>query len=100
MKTSGMKTSKVKTSGPSPEDRVREVVCAIPPGEAMSYGEVAVLAGIPSGLMVGRIMARIDGVPWHRVLRADGTPAPHLAERQIALLEAEGVRFENGKLVR
>jgi alkylated DNA nucleotide flippase Atl1 len=29
-------------------------------------------------------------VPWWRVLRADGTPAPHLRERQLALLAAEG----------
>ncbi len=30
-------------------------------------------------------------MPWWRVLRADGTPAPHLAARVIAHLRAENV---------
>ncbi|MGH3606141.1 MAG: MGMT family protein, partial [Pseudonocardiaceae bacterium] len=34
--------------------------------------------------------------PWHRVLRADGTPAPHLAVEQLARLRDEGVPVEGG----
>jgi methylated-DNA-protein-cysteine methyltransferase related protein len=30
-------------------------------------------------------------VAWHRVVRADGTPAPVVATRQLQLLAAEGV---------
>jgi methylated-DNA-protein-cysteine methyltransferase-like protein len=73
-------------------ERVREIVAAIPPGSVASYGDVAELAGAPSPRLVGRVLAE-DGsdLPWHRVLRADGTPAHHLAQRQLELLRAEGV---------
>ncbi len=74
-------------------DRVRAVVRGIPQGETSTYGEVATLAGIPGrARLVGRILAE-DGhdLPWHRVLRADGTAAPHIAQEQLARLRAEGV---------
>jgi methylated-DNA-protein-cysteine methyltransferase related protein len=73
-------------------ERVREIVAAIPPGSVASYGDVAELARAPSPRLVGRVLAE-DGsdLPWHRVLRADGTPAHHLAQRQLELLRAEGV---------
>ena len=73
-------------------ERVREIVLAIPAGETMSYGEVAAKAGLRSARLVGRILA-VDGhdLPWHRVLRADGTCAPHIATEQRARLRAEGV---------
>lgn len=74
-------------------EHVRAVVRSIPPGETSTYGEVATLAGIPGrARLVGRILAE-DGhdLPWHRVLRADGTCAPHIAQEQLARLRAEGV---------
>ena len=73
-------------------ERVRAVVLAIPAGETRSYGEVAAEAGLRSPRLVGRILA-VDGhdVPWHRVLRADGTCAPHIAKEQHERLRAEGV---------
>ena len=79
--------------------RVVKVIESIPPGTVLSYGEVADRAGLRSARTVGRILAEneIDG--WHRVLRADGSPAPHLKEEQTALLRAEGVRFRNGRVV-
>jgi methylated-DNA-protein-cysteine methyltransferase related protein len=82
-------------------ERVREVVLAIPPGEVRSYGEVAALAGLRSARLVGRILAE-DGhdLPWHRVLRADGTCAPHIAREQSARLRAEGVLLVDGRLPR
>ena len=79
-------------------ERVRAVVMAIPAGEVLSYGEVADRAGLRSARLVGRILAESDGLPWHRVVRADGTPTPHLAAQQTALLRAEGVRFVNGQI--
>ncbi|MCW0216229.1 MAG: MGMT family protein [Pseudonocardia sp.] len=80
-------------------ERVREVVAAIPPGETSTYGEVAARAGIRSPRLVGRILAE-DGhdLPWHRVLRADGSCAPHIAQEQAARLRAEGVLLEDGRL--
>ena len=79
-------------------ERVRAVVAAIPAGEVLSYGEVADRAGLRSARLVGRILAESHDLPWHRVVRADGTPTPHLAAQQTALLRAEGVRFVNGRI--
>ena len=80
-------------------ERVREVVTSIPAGTVLSYGDVAALAGVRSARLVGRIMA-IDSadLPWHRVLRADGTVAPHLAREQLARLRAEGVLAVDGRV--
>lgn len=80
-------------------ERVRDVVAAIPPGATLSYGEVAARAGIRSARLVGRILSE-DGhdLPWHRVLRADGTSAPQIAREQAARLRAEGVPMVDGRL--
>ena len=80
-------------------ERVRDVVAAIPPGRVLAYGDVAARAGLRSARLVGRIMAE-DGadLPWHRVLRADGTPAPHIAREQLARLRAEGVLAVDGRI--
>jgi len=83
-------------------ERVRAVVLAIPPGETSTYGEVAERAGIPGrSRLVGRILAE-DGhdVPWHRVLRANGTCAPHIATEQSARLRGEGILLVDGRLPR
>jgi len=80
-------------------EAVRAAVRAIPVGETSTYGEVAAAAGIPGrARLVGRILAE-DGhdLPWHRVLRADGTCAPHIATAQLAGLRAEGVILERGR---
>ncbi len=61
-------------------ERVRGIVAAIPAGSVLAYGAVAARAGLPGrARLVGRILAE-DGhdLPWHRVLRADGTPRPTL----------------------
>jgi alkylated DNA nucleotide flippase Atl1 len=40
-----------------------------------------------------------DGsVPWHRVLRADGSLAEHLYSEQRQRLLAEGVRFRGDRV--
>ncbi|MFB9430750.1 MGMT family protein [Streptoalloteichus tenebrarius] len=73
-------------------ERVRAVVLDIPSGRVLAYGDVAELAGAPSPRLVGRILAE-DGhdLPWHRVLRSDGSVATHLAHEQLERLRAEGV---------
>jgi alkylated DNA nucleotide flippase Atl1 len=82
-------------------ERVRAAVREIPPGETASYGEIAARAGLRSARLVGRILAE-DGhdLPWHRVLRADGSCAPHLAREQSDRLRAEGVFLVDGRLPR
>jgi alkylated DNA nucleotide flippase Atl1 len=81
-------------------ERVLSVVERIPPGRVMSYGDIAEYLGSNAPRAVGRVMALdcYDGVPWHRVLRSNGTPAEHLAERQLSLLAAEGVPIRGGRV--
>ena len=82
-------------------ERVRAAVRAIPPGQVRSYGEVADEAGLSSARLVGRVLAE-DGhdLPWHRVVRADGTFAPHIAAEQAARLRVEGVLAADGRVPR
>jgi alkylated DNA nucleotide flippase Atl1 len=80
-------------------ERIRQVVRGIPEGSVATYGDVADLAGAPSARLVGRVLAE-DGhdLPWHRVLRANGTPAAHIAREQLERLRAEGV-LANGERI-
>jgi methylated-DNA-protein-cysteine methyltransferase-like protein len=86
-------------SAPSESTRnIVAVLTSIPHGRVASYGLVARLAGFPNGArQVVRVLhARSDKdrLPWHRVLRADGSialPPGDGFELQRALLEAEGV---------
>jgi methylated-DNA-protein-cysteine methyltransferase related protein len=73
-------------------ERIREIVASIPEGHWVSYGDVAAVAGERSARVVGTVLST-DGadLPWHRVLRSTGTPAPHIAVEQIRRLTAEGV---------
>ena len=74
--------------------RVLAVVRSIPSGRVLTYGDVAALAEtVVTARDVGQVLLRhgeAEDVPWWRVLRADGTPPPHLLERQLGLLRAEG----------
>lgn len=78
---------------------VRSLVAAIPLGRVSTYGDIAALAGLSSPRIVGWIM-RTDSsdLPWHRVIRASGRPAQHLATRQLELLHAEGVLSVDGRV--
>ena len=76
-------------------ERVLAVVERIPAGRVLSYGDVATLASAPTPWEVGQVLNRHgDRVPWWRVLRADGTVAPHLRDRQLARLRAEGTPMD------
>lgn len=80
-------------------ERVRGLIAAIPPGRVSTYGDIAGVAGLPSPRIVAWIM-RTDSadLPWHRVLRASGRPAEHLADEQLARLRAEGVPATDGRV--
>ena len=72
------------------------IVAQIPAGQTLSYGEIARMLGRPrAAQIVGWAMRRCpDGLPWHRVIRADGSIAEGgEAGLRQALLEAEGVPF-------
>jgi methylated-DNA-protein-cysteine methyltransferase related protein len=70
-------------------ESVLERVRVIPPGFVAAYGDVS--PGAPR--FAGTVLHGCDepGLPWHRVVRADGSLAK--GTRQRALLEAEGVPF-------
>jgi O-6-methylguanine DNA methyltransferase len=71
---------------------VLDAVDRIPRGRVMSYGDVAEYVGAGSARAVGTVMARHGAeVPWHRVLRNDGSCATHKADRQLELLRRDGV---------
>lgn len=80
-------------------ERVRGLVASIPRGRVATYGDIAGAAGLSSPRIVAWIM-RTDSadLPWHRVIRADGRPAPHLAVEQLARLAAEGVPAVDGRV--
>ena len=80
-------------------ERVLGLVERIPAGRVMSYGDIAEFLGSRAPRMVGQVMYRHGGgVPWHRVVRADGSPAPALRGRQLALLRAEGVPLRGDRV--
>jgi methylated-DNA-protein-cysteine methyltransferase related protein len=79
---------------------VVDVMFSIPRGRVITYGAVAVLAGSPRGArQVVRVLhtqSRKEGLPWFRVVNAQGRIAitdPTGADLQRSLLEAEGVVF-------
>jgi methylated-DNA-protein-cysteine methyltransferase related protein len=75
-------------------ERILDRVRAIPPGFVRAYGDVS--PGAPR--QAGQVLFACDDptVPWHRVVRADGSLAK--GERQRSLLEAEGVPFRGPRV--
>ena len=75
-------------------ERVLARVREIPPGFVRSYGDVS--PGAPR--FAGTVLAATDDpdLPWHRVVRADGSLAK--GERQRRLLDAEGVPFRGDRV--
>lgn len=89
----------------SAPDKIIAAIRAVPKGEVVGYGEIARRAGLPGrARMVARLLSTNEDktLPWHRVLRSDGSIAfpkesAHYAE-QIQRLRAEGVSVVNGKV--
>ena len=75
-------------------DRVLQRIRAVPPGFVRAYGDVS--PGAPR--FAGSVLAACDDpdVPWHRIVRADGSRAK--GRRQRDLLEAEGVPFRGDRV--
>ncbi len=79
------------------QDKVREVVRAIPKGSVLSYQEVAKRAGNPKAARaVANIMANnfLPDIPCHRVIKSDGRPGGYNRGGESVkrrLLQEEGV---------
>ncbi|WP_079170314.1 MGMT family protein [Mangrovactinospora gilvigrisea] len=72
-------------------ERVLETAEAIPEGRVMTYGDVAEYLGQGGPRQVGRVMALFGGgVPWWRVVRADGRLLPGHETEALANYRAEG----------
>jgi alkylated DNA nucleotide flippase Atl1 len=76
------------------ESEILAAVRSIPPGRVTTYGDLS--PGAPR--RAGAVLANCDepGVPWQRVVRADGSLAK--GERQRRLLEAEDVPFRGARV--
>ena len=74
--------------------KVLERARAIPPGFVRTYGDLS--PGAPR--FAGTVLHATDDpdVPWHRVVRADGSLAK--GARQRRLLEEEGIPFRGERV--
>jgi alkylated DNA nucleotide flippase Atl1 len=86
---------------PGFEDVVIAVVRSIPPGQVMSYGEVADEAGFPrAARAVGTILrTTTEDCPWWRVVGWDGRLRAPDTHRQAELLALEGIRIRGGRAI-
>ena len=86
-------------------EEVYSTVARIPYGKVVSYGQIARALDRPrSARMVGWAMRRCpEGLPWHRVIKADGSIASGvlpdlgrdlLAADGVAVLDDDGVDME------
>jgi methylated-DNA-protein-cysteine methyltransferase related protein len=81
------------------ERRVRRAIARLRPGEVATYGEIAEEAGFPGAARaVGGILARSEGLPWWRVVTAQGRLVPGHEREHIRRLAAEGVRVSSGRV--
>ncbi|MEC5318014.1 MGMT family protein [Brenneria populi subsp. brevivirga] len=87
------------------QQRVFQIVAAIPYGKIATYGDVALMAGSPrAARQVGGVLKRLpegSKLPWHRVINRKGEISligdDH--QRQKSALQAEGIVFNRqGKI--
>jgi alkylated DNA nucleotide flippase Atl1 len=76
------------------EEQILDRIRAIPPGFVRTYGDVSPGAPRVAGAVLSA--SHDESIPWHRVVRADGTLAK--GRRQRALLDAEGVPFRGSRV--
>jgi methylated-DNA-protein-cysteine methyltransferase-like protein len=81
---------------------IDETLRDLPPGEVVSYGDVAEQAGYPGrARAVGAYLASSEDAPnWWRVVAASGELRAPRPELQTQLLAAEGVEVVNGRVRR
>jgi methylated-DNA-protein-cysteine methyltransferase related protein len=73
--------------------RILARVRAIPEGFVRTYGDID--PGAPR--LVGHVLATTDEeIPWHRVVRADGSVA--MGPRQLELLDREGIPLRGDRV--
>jgi methylated-DNA-protein-cysteine methyltransferase related protein len=78
------------TASESRSARILERVRAIPEGYVRTYGDID--SGAPR--FVGLVLSECHNVPWHRVVRADGSLPQGAAQRELLLKEGVPMRGE------
>lgn len=74
------------------DDGIARVLERLEPGDVVTYGEVAAMAGRPGAARaVGRFLSTRSGYPWWRVVAANGRLCPGSEREQARRLRAEGV---------
>jgi len=72
-------------------EAVLDLIERIPPGRVMSYGDIAEYLGTGGPRTVGTVLSRFGGgVPWWRVIRADGSLLPGYEQKALAHYRDEG----------
>ena len=83
------------------QQAVERVVRSIPRGQTLGYSEVALRAGKPGAARaVVRALHGLDGAPWWRVIRSDGSVAEAMATEQVPRLQKEGVKVVGLRVLR
>lgn len=84
---------KARTPAELRRDRILERIRAIPRGHVRTYGDIDPAAP----RLVGRILATThEGLPWYRVVRADGSIP--MGPRQLDLLRRERVPMRGNRV--
>jgi methylated-DNA-protein-cysteine methyltransferase related protein len=92
---------KAEIENPTPiYKKIYEMVCQVPKGKVVTYGQVARVSGRCTARMVGYAMAALkeNDVPWQRVINSKGKISPHGygygSALQHQLLLEEGIQFD------
>lgn len=88
-------------------EKIYDVVRQIPKGTVATYGQVAALAGNKRWARVVGYALHVnpdpENIPCYRVVTKDGRVSEAFAfgggNRQVELLEADGVRFVDGHVI-
>jgi alkylated DNA nucleotide flippase Atl1 len=82
------KRKRTNLTGKEREEAIVALIRAVPEGFVTTYGDLCPEAP----RLPGRVLAATDEVlPWHRIVRADGSFAK--GDRQRRLLRREGIPF-------
>jgi alkylated DNA nucleotide flippase Atl1 len=86
---------------PTPfQQAVVEAVASLGPGDVVTYGELAAEIGRPgSAQAVANVLRGVPELPWWRVVPSEGRLYRSHARVQRRLLEAEGIRIVDRRVV-
>lgn len=72
---------RVDAGGTGFQRRVWCAICDVPPGQTLSYAELAMAAGVPNAIRAAGTACGANAIglviPCHRIVRADGDPGAY-----------------------